>query len=125
MRRVAAVLAMILVALVLVATVVSIFDDVRRIAVGALLLLVTLMAGWFALTGFGTRRFIAVVVGMAAVVGFVAFAIHEEGTSRFGILGRVAAFLVAAVLARFALGRDVRSLKATPKDGLPVAAAVH
>src|SRR5947209_6928590 len=124
-RRVAAVLAIILVALVLVATVVSIFNDVPRVLVGAVLLLVTLMAAWFALTGLGLRRIVGAIVGIAAVGGFVAFAIHEEGTSRFGVLVRVATFLVAVALARFALARDIRSLKATAKDGVAVAPAKH
>src|SRR3954467_5587461 len=97
-RRVAAVLAIILVALMLVATVVSIFDDLPRLLVGALLLMVTLMAAWFALTGLGARRIIGAIVGVAAVGAFVAFAIYEEGTSRFGVLFRFAAFLVAVAL---------------------------
>ncbi len=124
-QRMAAVASIALIAIVVVLSVVSIDDDVRRFLVQVPLLLVALFAGWYALTRVGARRTIGTVVCVAAVVGIVGVAFVEEADATNVALLRLVLLLLAAVLARFALGRDVRSLKSRDTPGEPVAAATR
>ena len=73
----------------------------------------------------GGRRHLAVVVLAATALGFVAVAFI--GGARSAVIGAVRLLLLAAavLLARFALGRDVRSLKRADSPGTAVPPAAH
>src|SRR6478735_123879 len=102
LRRVAAVVAPLLVVGVIIVTVVRVVAHPLQ-ALGALLLLVALMAaGWHALTRTGGRRVVATVAGVIALVGLLVLAIGD-GTL-VSLVVRIVAIVVAAALARYALG---------------------
>ena len=123
LRRVAAVVAPLLVVGVIVVTIVRVVAHPLQ-ALGALLLLVALMAaGWHALTRTGGRRVVATVAGVIALVGLLVLAIGD-GTL-VSLVVRIVAIVVAAALARYALGVTVGALVQAPIPGTPVAAARH
>ena len=124
-RRLAAICAFALVALVLVITVLKVLDDPLRVLGQVILLIVVLIAAWEALTRAGRRRWAAIVVGAVAVVAVVVIMATGEGASLLSLIARLAVLGVAIVLARYALARDVRSLKQSETPGKPVPAARH
>ena len=124
-QRLAAAGAICLVVLVIALSVVSIVDDVRRFIVHGPLLLVALFSAWYALTRTGGRRKAGVVVGIAAVIGIVAVAFVEARSAFVVALLRIVLILVAVVLARRALGRDIRTLKKAATSGVAVPAATR
>jgi diacylglycerol kinase family enzyme len=124
-QRLAAVAAIVLVALVIAASVKSIVDDLRRTLVQLPLLLVAMFAAWYALTRVSGRRAIGIVVCLVAVAGIVGVAFVEEGTVFVLALVRLILLLLAVALARFALARDVRSLRRAETPGIPVVAATR
>ena len=122
-RRAAAAAAMVLAAAGVGLLVLAIGTELRRLALDAVLVLVALFGAWHALTRLGWRRIVAVVVCAASVVGVgVVTVVGERTNALLGFAG-IGALAGAAVLARWALGRDVRTLKAEPTAGTPVAAA--
>jgi diacylglycerol kinase family enzyme len=104
----------------LVFTVLSIKDDVRRGAVTLPLLIVAIATAWYALTRSGTRKKVAVVVCLVAVVGIVALGVLDGVRSTSFLVIRIVAIVLAAVLGRVALGRDTRTLKGSPTPGVSV-----
>jgi diacylglycerol kinase family enzyme len=122
-RRFAAMCAFALVALVIVVTVLRVLDDPLRVLGQVILLLVVVFAAWEALTRDGLRRWAAIVVGAVAVVAVVVIMATGEGASLLSLIARLAVLGVAVVLARYALARDVRSLKQRETPGKPVPAA--
>jgi diacylglycerol kinase family enzyme len=124
-RRPAAVAAIVLLALVVLTSLVGFVDDLRRLLIDVPLLLIALVAAWHALTRTGVQRLIAIVVCVAALGGVVAVALDEGGPTAIGLLARVAMLLAAVGLARFALARDIRSLRASATPGRPVPPARH
>jgi hypothetical protein len=112
-RRPAAVAAIVLLALVVLTSLVGFVDDLRRFLIDIPLLLIALVAAWHAITRTGVRRLIAIVVCVAALGGVVAVALDEGGPTAIGLLARVAMLLAGVGLARFALARDIRSLRAS------------
>ena len=124
-QRVAALGAILLAALVVVATIASTLADLRRLAVLIPLIVVALAAGWYAITRTGARRQLALIVLAATAVGFVAAAFIEGSRSALFALARVLMVASGLLLARFALGRDARSLKRASSPGSAVPPAVH
>ena len=124
-QRVAALGAILLAALVVVATIASTLADLRRLAVLIPLIVVALAAGWYAITRTGGRRQLALIVLAATAVGFVAAAFIEGSRSALFALARVLMVASGLLLARFALGRDARSLKRASSPGSAVPPAVH
>jgi diacylglycerol kinase family enzyme len=118
-------MAIVLVVLTIAASVVSVVDDLRRFVIQGPLLLTAMFAAWYALTRVGGRRVIGVGIGLAALAGIIAFAVAENGNVRLLALLRLVLLLLAAALARFALARDVRSLKRSETPGVAVPAATR
>jgi diacylglycerol kinase family enzyme len=112
-----------LVAFFVVLTVISTADDLRRSTIGVPLLAVAIAAAWYAVTRGGTRRRIALAVCVVAVIGVLATGLIGGLGPALLALIRLLLLLVAALLARTALGRDIRTLKAAPVPGDPVPAA--
>ncbi len=124
-QRVAALGAILLAAVVVVTTIASTLADLRRLAVLIPLIVVALAAAWYAITRTGARRQLAMVALAAAAFGSVAVAFIEGGRSALFAVARVLMLAAAVLLARFALGRDVRSLKRASSPGTAVPPAVH
>jgi len=122
-RRLAALSALVLVAVVLVVTIVVVVKDPLTFLVQLALLLVVALAAWDALTRTGGRRFAALVIAAAALVAIVALEFAREGPFGLSLLLRLALLGVAVGLARYALARDVRTLKRSATPGAPVPAA--
>jgi diacylglycerol kinase family enzyme len=107
-------------AVFLVLTVLSVKDDVRRATVTLPLIIVALATAWYALTRSGTKKKVAVVVCLVAVVGIVALGVFDGLRSTSFLVARIVAIVLAAVLGRVALGRDTRTLKGSPTPGVSV-----
>jgi diacylglycerol kinase family enzyme len=124
-RRLAAVVAIVLVASVVVATIVTVVGDVPRLVAQLVLLAAAALAAWYGLTRVGGRRAIAVLVAVAALTGIVLVGYAEAGGGPVSLLVRVIPLLLAVSLSRFALGRNVRALKQGETPGTPAQAATH
>ena len=122
-RRLAAVAALALVVVVLVVTIVVVVKNPLAIILQLALLLAATLAAWEALTRTGGRRWAAVVIAAAAIAAVVAVEISREGFSGLLLLLQLALLCVAIGLARYALARDVRTLKRGAPPGAPVPAA--
>jgi len=122
-RRLAAIAAILLIAAVAVGTLVRIVSDPPRVAVELLLLVVLVSAGWIALTRTGTKRTLAVVVAIAALIGLIVSLIDAEGYLIASLAARIAALVLAVGLAQYALGHTQTALKASETPGTPVPAA--
>jgi diacylglycerol kinase family enzyme len=124
-RRLAAVAAIILLAAALVTTLLTVLARPLEVVVQVVLLLATLLAVWNALTRKGAVRMVWIVVGAAAAVAVVLIQILAGEGYVLSLLVRLALLGVALLLARYALARDVRSLKQSQTPGRPVPAARH
>jgi diacylglycerol kinase family enzyme len=125
-RRLAAVAAIALFLGVLVATVLVVLDRPLEVVGQLVLLAVVVVAVWNALT---TRRAVVrgVWVAAAAVAAVAVLVIQISGGEGhlLSLLVRLALLGVTLLLARYALARDVRSLKQMETPGTPVPAARH
>ena len=124
-QRLAALAAILLAVLVVATTIASTLTDLLRLAVLVPLIVVAVAAAWYAITRTGARRQLALVVLAATAFGSVAAAFIEGGRSAVFAVARVLMLAAAVLLARFALGRDVRSLKRANSPGTAVPPAVH
>jgi diacylglycerol kinase family enzyme len=124
-RRLAAAAAIVLSIGVLVATVLVVLDRPLEVVVQVVLLAAVLDAVWSALTRKGAVRGIWVVVAVVAAVAVVAIQIAGGDGYVLSLLVRLALLGVALLLARYALKRDVRSLKQMETPGKSVPAARH
>jgi diacylglycerol kinase family enzyme len=124
-QRVAAIGAILAAAFVVVATIASAPTDLRVLAVLLPLIPLAMATSWYAITRSGGRRYLAVVVLAATASGFVAVAFIEGARSAAIAAARLLMLAAAVLLARFALGRDVRSLKRADSPGTAVPPAVH
>ncbi len=124
-RRLAALAAILIIVAVLVTTVLAILDRPLDVLVQLVVLAVAFLAVWEALTRKGAVRVVWVVVAAAAAVAVVAIQIAGGDGYVLSLLVRLVLLGVALVLARYALTRDVRSLKALETPGKPVPAAQH
>jgi diacylglycerol kinase family enzyme len=124
-RRLAAVGAMLLGALVILATFATVVGDIPGLVAQLVLLTAVALAAWYGLTRVGGRRAIAVLIGLAALTGSVLIGLAREGGGPASLLVRIVPLLLAVALARFALGRNVRALKQGETPGTPVPPATH
>jgi len=122
-RRLAAITAITLVVAVLLVTVLALVLDPLLFFAQSVLLVVAGLAAWVMLTRSGGTRWLAGVVTVAAAVAILILQAQKQGAPLLSLLLRVAALLVAAGLARYALERDVRTLQRSPTPGAPVPAA--
>ena len=124
-RRLAAVAAIVIVVAVIVSTVLSVVDRPLDVVVQFILLAVVGLAAWNALTSKHAARVIWIVVAVVAAVAVVAIQVAGGKGSVLSLIVRLALLGVALGLARYALARDVRSLKQMETPGKPVPAARH
>ncbi len=124
-RRLAAVAALLIVAVVLVWTILSVLNDPLILVGQAVLLVVVVTAAWIAVTRAAAMRWLAAAIALAGVLGIVALELPKEGRAVVSLVARIGLLLVAALLARYALERDVRTLQQRETPGAPVSAAVH
>ena len=122
-RRLAAIVAILLVLGVIVASLAIGTDEPLRVLAGLVLIVVFLAAAWIALTRAGTTRILAVIVAVAAVVGLAASVLNAEGWLGASMAVRVLVLIGAVALVKYALGTTVGSLKAADVEGTPVPAA--
>lgn len=122
LRRFAAIGALGSGALAVVVAVVAVPGDVLRTLVVPVLVLVCVAAAWTAGTRRGPTRLVAAAVAVGAVVAAVALILTAE--NRGLGLAIVLVLLAASVsLSRFALRRDLRTLRASDVVGTPVGPA--
>jgi diacylglycerol kinase family enzyme len=122
-RRLAAILSIALVAVVAISTIVLAIDRVGPVVAVLVLDVVIVLAVWYALTRAGTARIVAVAFGIAAVALVAGIVISESAL--WSVVWRLALLVAAVALARYALSRDVRTLRSTATTGTPVPAAEH
>jgi diacylglycerol kinase family enzyme len=124
-RRLAAVAALLLVAGVVLASVILVLGDPLRLVLQVVLAVIAVTTVWVALTRAAVLRWLAALIAVAAVLGIVLMEIAAQGSVGASLIIRLLLLAVAAWLARYALGRDVRSLQAGETPGVPVPAARH
>ena len=124
-RRLAALIAILLFLLVLVDTVIVVFEKPLDLLAQILLLVLVVVAVWNALTRKGVARLLWVAAAAVAAVAVVAIQIVGGEGFVLSLLVRLALLGVALLLTRYALKRDVRSLKQSDTPGTPVPAARH
>ncbi len=122
-RRLAAVAAIVIVIAVVAETVIIVLDRPLDIVVQLVLLAVIVLAVWNALTRKHPARLVWIAVAAVAAVAVVAIQVAGGDGYVFSLLVRLALLGVALLLARYALARDVRSLKRSETPGMPVPAA--
>jgi len=122
-RRAAAITVFLLLAAVLVETLVRIVANPLLALVGLALLVFALLVFWTALTRSGVWRWTALVALAAAIVAFFVTIYLREGIVSLSVIARLAGLAAAFGLARYALGRDVRTLRDQTTAGRPVRAA--
>jgi diacylglycerol kinase family enzyme len=122
--RVAAGLAIVLLAIVVVLSIASVNDDLRRLSVQIPLLLLAVAAGWYALTRTGVRRAAGVAVMVAALISVVVYGFVQDPSTFAVLLGRLALLVLAAVLGRWAVRRTWASAEPHGPPTAPVDEAV-
>ena len=124
-RRLAALVSIVLLVAILVSVVVTITEDVARLLVQVPLLAVALAGAWYGLTRIGIRRIGGTVVAVAAIATFVVIALSQRTEIWLLSLLRLVGFVLAVALGRYALERDLRSLKRADTPGAAVPAAAR
>ena len=124
-RRAAAGGAVVSSAIGIAALLIGLGPEFIRLLASAPLLALAVFAMWYALTRTGWRRSVGAALGVAALIGIVIVAALGDRTSFVLAVVGVALLVVAAALGRWALGRDVRTLKAEPTAGAPVPPALR
>jgi diacylglycerol kinase family enzyme len=124
-RRSAAAAAVLIVIAVIVITVAAVLGDPLTTIAELLLLVVAFVGVWWALTRRGASRWAAVALTAGAAVAIVVLQVSRDVSSIWSLLARLVALGGAVLLARYALGRDVRSLKETRTPGRPAPPARH
>ena len=123
-RRLAAIAAIVLPVAVIVWTGAIVVSNVGRVVVQLALFAIATFAAWYTLTRVGVRRLIAAAIALAAIVG-VLVAGYFDDAGLPGLVVRIVLLLVAVALARFALGRDLRTLKEADLPGAHVPPAAR
>ena len=103
--RVAAGLAIVLLGVVVVLTIASVNDDLRRLSVQIPLLLLAVAGAWYALTRTGARRVAGAAVVAVALIGVVGYEFVQDPSTFAVALGRVALLALAVLLGRWAVRR--------------------
>ena len=107
---------------VVVVSFVMVLDSTGALLTVIALTIVAAAAGWYALTRAHHGRLVAVLLAVAAVIVIAITAVAEAGWS---LVWRLALLALAVVLARYAIERDLRTLKQSTTAGQPVPPAVH
>ena len=123
-RRLAAIAAIVLPVAVIVWTGAIVVSNVGRVVVQLALFAIATFAAWYTLTRVGVRRLLAAAIAVAAIVG-VMVAGYFDDAGLPGLVVRIVLLLVAVALARFALGRDLRTLKEADIPGAHVPPAAR
>ena len=124
-KRLAAVVAIVLVVGVVATTVGRVANEPLRVA-GEFLLVVVIVGGaWVAVTTTTSRRATAELVSVAAVVALIVSVINAEGHRILSVVVRIVSLVVAVALAKYALGTTVSALKQSEIEGTPVPAATR
>jgi diacylglycerol kinase family enzyme len=123
-RRLAAVLALLSAAGALVAIVALLASDVWRLIVVLIAAAVAVAGLWYVVTRRQAGRVVGAIVAVAAIVAvFVVVITGSQGV--FGAILPVALIVLSAGAARYALHRDVRTLKAAPVSGTRTSRPTH
>ncbi|HEY7478588.1 MAG TPA: diacylglycerol kinase family protein [Actinomycetota bacterium] len=119
-RRLAALASILLTLGVVVWSILEVLGEPLVLVAVVVLLGICTSAVWYAITRRGAGRKVAFLLAIAAIALLVAVVL---GDSLLSILLRLAALVLAAGLGRFALHRDLRTLKQLRTPGTPVPAA--
>jgi len=122
-RRAAAIATIALFLYVVIATALVVFERPAEVLVQLVLLLAVVLSVWNALTRKGATRVVWITAAAVAAIAVVAIQIAGGEGYVLSLLVRLALLGMALLLARFALARDVRSLKLSETPGTPVPAA--
>jgi diacylglycerol kinase family enzyme len=123
LRRVAALVALLLVVAVIAFTIVALADDVPRLLGQLALIAVAVVAGWVAVTRTGAKRSVGAILAVAAVVGIVLLQTGGDDLDVVSLVLRIVALIVAVGLAKYAIGTTDQALRAADTPGTPVAPA--
>jgi diacylglycerol kinase family enzyme len=118
-RRAAAALSLLALLAAIVVVLVAIADRPGAVIGAAVLVVVLTMAAWYAAVQHGVVRAVAALVAAAALVGLILLLLDHP----IRLIVAIALVVAATALARVALGRDLRTLKATATPGRPVGPA--
>jgi diacylglycerol kinase family enzyme len=122
LRRLAALSAIALALLVVALLVIRVVDRPLFLLTELALLAAAAVAVWYGISRIGPERWAAVVVAIGALIGVVAMVLSAPG---WPLLIDGALLALAFVLGRYALSRNIRTLKARETPGTPVPAAVR
>jgi diacylglycerol kinase family enzyme len=122
-RRMSAVVALATVVGVLAVVVVSVLQRPLVLGVAIACLGVAIAAAAYALTRTGARRLLAAAVAVLALAGPLALVVAYGRLPQLLLL--IALLVLAGVVTRYALGRDLRSLKSGPTPGVAVGPATQ
>lgn len=123
MRRASAVVACVAAVALLVATVATLTERLILPFAAAACLAVGIAAASYALTRAGARRIVGATAAFVAVVALVLLVVVND--SLLTVLLVLALLAIVGASTRYALGRDMAALKASPTPGMAVAAAAH
>jgi diacylglycerol kinase family enzyme/uncharacterized membrane protein HdeD (DUF308 family) len=122
-RRASAVVALVSVVGVLAVVVVSVVQRPLVLGVAIVCLAVAVAAAAYAITRTGARRLVAAVGAVLALVGPLALVVVYGRLPQLLLL--IALLVLAGVVTRYALGRDLRSLRSGPTPGVTVGPAIR
>jgi diacylglycerol kinase family enzyme len=124
-KRLAAIVAIVLVIGVVATTVGRVAREPLRVAGEFVLVAAAVGGAWVALTTTRARRGTAVIMALVAVVALIASVINAEGYRITSVVVRIISLVVAVALAKYALGTTVGALKQSETEGTPVPAATR
>ena len=124
-RRVAAAFTFVLTAVAVVLMAFGIGAEVGRLLAASVLLVLATIAAWYTVTRAGWRRAVGSAVFVATLAVLAIITLLGERTNATVTVAGIALFVAAQALGRWALGRDLRTLRSEPPAGTPVAAATR
>jgi diacylglycerol kinase family enzyme len=122
-RRVSAIVALVAVVAVNTITVVGLVQRPLLLLLAIVCLGVAIVAAAYAVTRTGARQLVAAMVAVLAVVAPLVLVVAYGQLLQFLLL--IALLAIAGVVTRYALGRDIRSLKSGPTPGIAVMPATR
>jgi hypothetical protein len=122
-RRVSAIVALAVVAASIVVTAVALLQHLLALLAAVICLGGGISAAAYAITRTGTRRLVATVVAVAALLASIALMVVYGDLLQLVLL--LALVAIGGVATRHALGRDIGSLKSGPTPGVAVGPAVR
>lgn len=123
-RRVSAIVGLVAPVALLAVTVLALVEHLLVLLVAMLGLGVAIGVAAYGVTRTGARRLVATVVAVAALVVSIVLVV-AFGQLLLLLLLMIALVAIAGVATRYALGRDIRSLKSGPSPGMVVGPAVR